>query len=57
MAQPLTEPLRRRHDSPKLRLAEIAHVGVPQPVLRLGDGPTVKPTTRRPLSDVVILEE
>jgi hypothetical protein len=38
-------------------VGRLAHVGVPQLVLRLGYGPTVKPRPRRPLGDVVILEE
>jgi iron-sulfur cluster repair protein YtfE (RIC family) len=38
-------------------VSRLAQVGVPQLVLRLGYGPTVKPTPRRPLSDVVVLEE
>lgn len=62
MAQQLAEPLRRRHEALRLRVAEIAEaskeiVGVPQVVLRLGYGPTVKPTPKPPVSDVVELEE
>jgi hypothetical protein len=38
-------------------VAELAGVGVPQLVLRLGYGPVVKPTARRPLSDVVQIDD
>jgi iron-sulfur cluster repair protein YtfE (RIC family) len=38
-------------------VSRLAQVGVPQLVLRLGYGPTVQPTLRRRLSDVVMLEE
>jgi iron-sulfur cluster repair protein YtfE (RIC family) len=38
-------------------VSRLAQVGVPQLVLRLGYGPNVKPTPRRRLSDVVVLEE
>jgi iron-sulfur cluster repair protein YtfE (RIC family) len=38
-------------------VSRLAQVGVPQLVLRLGYGPTVQPTLRRRLSDVVVLEE
>jgi iron-sulfur cluster repair protein YtfE (RIC family) len=37
-------------------VAGLAEVGVPQLVLRLGYGPAVKPTPRRPLGDVVQLD-
>jgi iron-sulfur cluster repair protein YtfE (RIC family) len=36
-------------------VGRLAGGGVPQIVLRLGYGPAVKPTPRRPLSDVVVL--
>jgi iron-sulfur cluster repair protein YtfE (RIC family) len=38
-------------------VSRLAQVGVPQLVLRLGYGPAVTPTPRRPLTDVVVLEE
>ncbi|HEY7148242.1 MAG TPA: hemerythrin domain-containing protein [Gaiellaceae bacterium] len=38
-------------------VSELARIGVPQIVLRMGYGPPVKPTPRRPLSDVVQLDE
>jgi iron-sulfur cluster repair protein YtfE (RIC family) len=38
-------------------VGRLAQVGVPQLVLRLGYGPAVKPTPRRRLSDVVLVEE
>jgi len=38
-------------------VSRLAQVGVPQLVLRLGYGRAVKPTPRRPLSDVVLLDE
>ena len=34
----------------------LAPVGVPQIVLRLGYGPAVQPTSRRPLDEVVLLD-
>jgi iron-sulfur cluster repair protein YtfE (RIC family)/nitroreductase len=38
-------------------VSRLAGVGVPQLALRLGYGPTVKATPRRPLSDVVLLDD
>ena len=38
-------------------VAQLAGVGVPQLVLRLGYGPAVEPTPRRPLIDVVLIDE
>lgn len=37
-------------------VGRLAGGGVPQIVLRLGYGPAVRPTPRRPLSDVVMLD-
>jgi iron-sulfur cluster repair protein YtfE (RIC family) len=37
-------------------VARLAGVGVPQLVLRLGYGPAVKPTPRRPLGEVVLVD-
>lgn len=37
-------------------VGRLASVGVPQLVLRLGYGPAVKPTPRRPLSKIVLLD-
>jgi hypothetical protein len=39
----------------RAEVGRLAGGGVPQIVLRLGYGPTVRPTPRRPLSDVVAL--
>ena len=38
-------------------VARLAGVGVPQLVLRLGYGPAVEPSPRRPLSEVVLIDD
>jgi hypothetical protein len=60
MVTHLTEPLRRRQDELRPSVERIAHAatdGVTQLGLRLGYRQAVQPTRRRPLSDVVLIDE